>query len=87
MRTDAATFCRISNKGQIRRRTGMSDKVERIDKLIADMRRHYERGGMTYSEAVILDDMICVFERVRAAVAAEELEIDSCVTRRPRRPG
>ena len=52
----------------------MSDVLKRIDRLLADLKRHYEHGGLTYGEAVLLDDMISAFERIRAVRAAEDLE-------------
>ncbi len=51
----------------------MSTEVKKFDQLIGHMKRQLATGGITYAEAVIVDDLISILEHVRSR-AAEPFE-------------
>ena len=46
----------------------MKDSIERCDKLIVYLRARLEAGGLTYDEAVILDNLLTVLVEVQSKV-------------------
>ncbi len=47
----------------------MSNELKQFDQLIAHMKRQLASGGMTYVEAVIVDDLISILEDFRSRAA------------------
>ena len=49
-------------------------ELKRINRLMADLKRRLARGGMTYNEAVTVDHLISVFERMAAEIETDRLD-------------
>ena len=47
----------------------MSKELKQFDQLIGHMKRQLANGGMSYMEAVIVDDLISILEHVRSRAA------------------
>ncbi len=47
----------------------MSNELKQFDQLIGHMKRQLASGGMTYVEAVIVDDLISILEDFRSRAA------------------
>ena len=62
-------------------RNYLMSELKRINRLIADLERRLAGGDMTYTEAVTVDHLISVFERM-----ASEIETDRLAPPHPQRP-
>ena len=47
------------------------NELAQIDRLLADLKLHSERRGLSYGEVVLLDDFISAFESARARAAED----------------
>ena len=48
-------------------------ELKRINRLMADLKGRLALGGMTYNEAVTVDHLISVFERMAAEIETDRL--------------
>ena len=49
----------------------MSNELKQFDQLIGHMKRQLADGGMTYVEAVIVDDLISILEDFRSRASEQ----------------
>ena len=61
----------------------MPTEMEQYDTLVANLKQQLERGGMSYDEAVIVDDIISILGGVRSQTREEPGSSDRAASQLP----